>query len=151
MDTTITSGADATPRDLLGDLPDVNVKTVTRLIGRLLVYPEDRNATLDSVQRVDLGIGVASEEAFLAGVVPDPDFSSEYPARGWLWVTTAVMVHNNASGTVEDWFYPEILFDVGANRVVDKGRLFLAISNNLSDGSARSVRVTGRIRSLILL
>jgi len=147
----VASGADATPDDLLADFPEIFVKTVVRSIGRLLVFPDDRNATFDSVQRLDLGIGVAAEEAFLAGIVPDPDVGKEYPALGWIYRATGVMVSNNSSGTLEGYHYPELLWDTGANRKVDKGRLYLTMSNNIVDGTPATVRVAGLVRSLMLI
>ena len=150
LNTTISSGADSTPKDLLSDLPPMTTKTVARLIGRLLIVPDDRDASVDTVQSIAMGIGVAAEEAFTAGIVPDPDSTSEYPPRGWLWVTTAVMAHNNSSGTLQGFHYPEIIFDVGSNRIVDKGICYLAMSNNIADGTPVIVRVIGRIRAICL-
>ncbi len=147
----ITSGSGTAPIDLLVDAPPRDVATVVRLIGDFTVLPDDRNAAIDSVMQIDLGVGVASDEAFVATVVPDPNVQAEYPALGWLYVTTMVMSINNSSGTVESYTFPTIHFDVGANRKVDKGTLYLAVNNTLADGSGISVRFIGRMRSLCLI
>ena len=51
------------------------------------VVPESLGATDDGVMAIDVGIGVVSTEAFTAGVVPDPQTSSDYPTLGWLYRT----------------------------------------------------------------
>ena len=146
----MTNNASIVPVDLLVDFPDVDVKTVTRIIGDLTVFPDDRNGAIDSVQQVDVGIGVGSQEAFSAGVVPDPNVQAEYPTIGWLYITTQVLVWNNSSGTNEVAHIPTWHFDIGSNRKVDKGVLWLAAHNTGADGSGLNVRMIGRVRSLCL-
>ena len=114
------------------------------------MVPDDRNATDDTVQQIDVGIGVGSQEAFTAGVVPDPNVQADYPTIGWLYITTKMMVINNSSGTLEGFHFPEWHFDVGANRKVDKGVLYLAVHNTGADGGGAQIRIIGRVRSLCL-
>ena len=139
------------PIDLLVDLPENDVKTVTRLIGRLTVIPSDPNAAVTSAMRVDMGIGVASQEAFTAGIVPDPNVQADYPTQGWLWIDSPTIVFVNGSGTTESWLYPMIQFDIGAQRKVDKGVIYFVANNTLIVSAGISVRVVGRIRALVLL
>ena len=144
------SGTQDTPIDLLVDFPATDVKTVTRLIGDIAFFPDDRNAAIDGVMQIDLGIGVGSQEAFTALVVPDPNVQAEYPTIGWLYITTRVVIFNNSSGTTERLIVPEIHFDVGANRKVDKGILYLVWNNTVADATGFTVRAVGRVRSLCL-
>ncbi len=151
VDLQITSGGQTIPFDLLADLPENDVKTVTRLIGRITVAHNDPDAAVTSAQRVDMAIGVAAQEAFTAGVVPDPVAPAEYPTSGWLWIDSPVTIKVNASGTTEAFYYPVVQFDIGAQRKVDKGVLYFVADNTLVIGTAGTVRIMGRIRSLVLL
>ena len=131
-------------------MPATGVKTVIRLIGDFVAFPDDRNAAVDGIAEVDLGIGVTTVEALAAGVLPDPEDQTDYPYLGWLYVTTKCIIFNNSSGTTERLFVPEWHFDIGANRKVDKGVLFLNWFNTNADGTGYTVRVVGRIRALCL-
>jgi len=151
VDLLIASAGQTIPIDLLSDLPTTDVKTVTRLIGKLTATYSDPDAAVTSVQRIDMGIGVAAQEAFSAGIVPDPATQADYPALGWLWVGTMTTMKVNASGTTESFHVPEERWDIGAQRKVDKGVLYFVADNTLISASGASIRITGRIRSLVLL
>ena len=99
---TLVDAALMTPLDLLEDLPNAAVKTVSRVIGAITIVPSSTSATSDYVSRIDVGIGVVSAEAFVAGVVPDPQTQADSPTLGWLYRTRLVSVRQNASGTLED-------------------------------------------------
>ncbi len=146
----ITSGSASIALDLLVDAPARDVSTVIRIIGDIAAFPDDRNAAIDGVMEIDLGIGVCSREAFVANVVPDPNVQAEYPSLGWLYITSQFVIQNNAGGTLEGFVYPQWHFDVGANRKVDKGVLYAAINNTVSDDTGFTVRVVGRLRALSL-
>ena len=144
------SNQQSVPVDILADFPDVDVKTVTRLIGDLTPFPDDRNATNEGVMQIDLGIGVGSLEAFTAAIVPDPNVQADYPTIGWLYVSTRIVIQNNSTGTNEIIHIPEFHFDVGANRKVDKGVLYAVWNNTAADGTGYPIRLVGRIRALCL-
>ncbi len=146
----ITAGSSSIALDLLVDAPTIDTRTVIRIIGDIGAFPDDRNAAIDGVMEIDMGIGVCSREAFVANVVPDPNVQAEYPSLGWLYITTQLVVQNNASGTIESFLYPQWHFDVGANRKVDKGTLYAAINNTTADDAGFTVRVVGRLRALCL-
>ena len=146
----ILSGSFINPLDLLLQIADTDRKTVIRTIGDLTVVPDNRNAALDSVMSIDLGIGVCAREAFTAAVTPDPNNQTDYPALGWLYATSQVLHINNSSGTVESYHFPRWHWDIGANRKVDKGVCYVAINNTVADGSGIDIRVIGRIRALAL-
>ena len=151
MNITLADGGLFTPLDLLFDLPPAATKTVARLIGSLTILNDDVSEQVNGVTRVDMGIGVASLEAFTAGVVPDPSASQDYPTRGWLWVETAVVIQNNVTASRGFWQYPWVKFDVGASRKVDKGVLYFTMNNNAAAGTSLTVRIVGRIRAVCLL
>jgi len=147
----VAAAAQSIPFDLLADMPDVDVKTVTRIIIDLTLLPNDPDAAVTGGARMDLAIGVAAQEAFTAGVVPDPNLSSDYPTQGWLWIASPVVIHVNASGTTEAFVYPRVQADLGAQRKVDKGVLYFVANNTTIVGSGESIQIAGRLRSLVLL
>jgi len=146
---TVANGANATPLDILLDAPTTDTLTVIRLVGSLQLYPNTFTTNTDGAQRVDFGIGVASKEAFTAGIVPDPAAGNEYPALGWLWAHTAAVLQ---AGVVTNNFnvWPYIGFDIGAMRKIDKGILYLTWDNNNLSGTSFTVSLSGRIRALCL-
>ena len=59
--------------DLLFSLSDKETSTVVRIVAHLGLTLDVIAESFDGVVICDLAIGVAAEEAFVAGVVPDPD------------------------------------------------------------------------------
>ncbi len=138
--------------DLLSTAPDLDTITATRLIGRMLFHPNTLTGTPNrGVATMDVGIGVVSEEAFLAGVVPDPLSEAEAPARGWLYRTRMAAVFSNGNAIEnENHLWPELMFDVRAMRKVDKGRLVFIVNNSLAVEAGVTVTVTGIVRTLCM-
>ena len=97
---------------------------------------------------VDMGIGIASVEAFGLGAVPDPENISEFPPRGWVWRRRAVVVDNSASGGLT---VTEINVDLKGRRLVDEGVLYLVTTNTNINGVGFSVSGIGNIRVLLTL
>ena len=125
-------------------------KTVTRILPGLSLVPSTFNANASGVQIVSLGIGVTSQEAFSAGVVPDPNVSTDYPPRGWLWAATYSIEYDRVAGTGLHWSPVRIDVDLRANRKVDRGILFLAACNANVSGNGLDVDIVGRFRCLVL-
>ena len=100
-------------------------------------------------QRVSIGIGVASEEAFNAAVVPNPSVASEEPTLGWIYRCIHLVVDETlATGK------PEVVRvdrDIRASRKIDSGKLYLVWENEAVEGSTFSVRLSGMLRCLIKL
>ena len=137
--------------DLLGDLDPAKTNvTVVRQLIDLTIYPDGMGDTVDGGQMLDLGIGVVSAEAHSANVVPDPASSLDYPRDGWLWLRRCVVL-NQQSG-VGEWVYARHIDDDSrSQRKVDRGVLFLSGDNAVSSGVGFTLRICGRIRTLVLL
>ena len=137
------------PLDILFDLGATRLDTITivRLVGYFGLSHEALLTPVDGIQRIDVGIGVASEPAFASGNVPEADISTEYPPRGWLYATTRRILMDTSIGTA---FLPEWEFDMRASRKLDKGILYLTLSNNNVIGAGQAVLITGRVRALCL-
>ncbi len=134
--------------DLLGNLSEDERRgiTVVRQIIGLWMTPIPTSGVVGSMF-VDVGIGVASEDAIIAGAVPDPNIGQDRPARGWLFRDRVVVV-DDADNVV---FPTVIKEDSKSKRRVDSGELFLVMNNTLNSGTGFTVRVAGLIRTLYLL
>ena len=145
----VIDGADMAALDVMADLGIGKLDTITvvRLVGQLMAYPENATPPAAGVQRVDWGIGVVTDTSFVAGVVPLPDISTSYPARGWMIAGTKWVL---SGGTGNQGAYPQWEFDIRTMRKVDKGILYISMGNNNLDGAAFQVRFGGRVRALCL-
>ena len=98
------------------------------------------------IQLVDIGVGIASQEAFTAAVLPDPN-ADERPVRGWMFRTRCV-VSQNGVGT-------RILFpcigDLRSSRKLDDGELYFTFHNAALFGSSFTVQIVGIWRVLLML
>ena len=140
---------DMTPLNLLVTLTSSDTISTMRIVGHLMVIPENLDTNVVYQQGVNLGIGVASVEAFTANVLPDPSSPSESPPRGWLWVDELVQLYSNsATFGVEVYSFPEVRFDIRSSRKVDRGVLFLNGRSISLGNTGESVRLVGRIRVL---
>ena len=125
---------------------DMRGVTVIRTIVSLSMFSETI-AGAYGVQRLDMAIGIASQEAFAAAVLPDPSVQADKPARGWMW-RKQLCVSQNGVGT-------NILFSVDADirgaRKVENGEVFFVIDNTATLGTTFTVRVRGLVRLLMKL
>jgi len=137
--------------DLLANAPASDTRTVVRLIGDLTFMYSPNSTIVDSLSIVDVGIGVASAEAFAVGgnALPNPGgIADQDPARGWLYAATKpVFQQAESTGVINA--IAHFTFDLRAMRKVDKGVLYMIMEQNdiLVGGS---MRVIGRVRSLCL-
>ena len=137
--------------DLLAVAPRVDTLTVVRIVAELNIGYTVTTTVADADSIVDIGIGVTAQEAFDAGVtsVPDPEDPSSYPPRGWIYVNTFMVAQLvTTDGGIID-HRATIRFDIRAMRKIDKGVLFLRLSQkNLNVGGVMDL--TGRVRALCL-
>jgi len=125
---------------------DTHEWTITRVIGRLHAVTADATAAF-TIQRVAVGIGVVSQEAFSASVVPDPEFDTDFPVEGWL-----VKMHLHPMWEAEVGGIPEVVdFDIHAQRRIRGNEPVIIIENNLARGTSTEVEVNGLIRVLYLM
>ena len=120
--------------------------TVTRIIGCISML----NAVLggaNGAMIVDVGIGVASQEAFSSGAISDPTDPAAAPLRGWLYRCRFVVPDDSVPG----YPFPMINFDVKSQRKLDTGELFMVTEVNPGSGTNFTVRVVGSVRVLLKL
>ena len=95
----------------------------------------------------DIGIGVASREAFEAVILADPDVVDDRPARGWIYRTRCAVTQNG----VGHLLYQRCTGDMRVGRRIDDGVLFLHSAVNLLTGTTFTVQQFGIVRALWLL
>jgi len=100
-------------------------------------------------QRLSLGLGVESQEAFAAGVHPDPNVAGDFPARGWVyrgsWRVFGFAADQPAVNVAR------VDLDMRSRRKLENGLSFAVMDNTPMEGVAAVVRVTGWIRQLWLV
>ncbi len=152
IDSNVTDGGGNVLVDLsTSAVVDRQTFTAIRWIIRLLAVPSViANATV-STQRVSIGIGVVSRDAFVAGgaAVPSPSVMTEFPTEGWVLRDHGILVNQQDSGTVEAWHFPEFRYDIRAARKIGRGVPFLSMGNADLIAGTTAVKVAGVIRTLM--
>ena len=119
--------------------------TLTRMILELGLYKQAPSS--DGWQIIDIGIGLAEQDAFAAGVIPDPNVSNDEPARGWLYRTRCVV----PADATEVLMPVMCRGDFRAQRKIDGAELYIVLNNTPGGGTAFTVEYTGIVRALYLL
>ena len=100
-------------------------------------------------QDVTMGIGVASQEAFVASAIPDPNQTDDYPPRGWIW-----RARYRTYGFAADQaavFNQRIDKDIRSRRKLDNGECYFVTNNSADQGTTGTINVIGLIRQLWLI
>ena len=126
---------------------DTRGVTVTRFLGDLSVT-STTVAGAWGVQHLILGVGVLSQEAFLASTFPDPETDVDHPAGGWLYRNRIAVGQNGAGGGLA---IARLTFDIRSARRLNEGELVLVLHNRAVDGTTFNMRVGGMLRTLFLL
>ena len=100
-------------------------------------------------QDVTLGIGVTSQEAFAAGILPDPNQETEHPTRGWVW-RYRCRTYGFAADQAAVYNH-RVDKDVRSRRKLENGECYINIFNTADQGSTGTINVIGLIRQLWLL
>ena len=85
--------------DLLANLVNLDTLTAIRVVGHLVLVPATVSTNVAGLTRVDLGIGVISQEAFDAPTVPDPNVDGDVPQAGWLYRSSLIILRENTGVT----------------------------------------------------
>ena len=142
---TVVSGA-SQEVSLLSGVAPVNMRGTTAI--RTIIELSMHSATVAGAwgtQELNMAIGIASQEAFAAGVLPDPSTPADRPPRGWMWRSNRVISQNGVGSQVV-W---SLAADIRAARKIENGEVYLIVDNTAILGTAFSVRVDGLIRLLV--
>ena len=90
---------------------------------------------------------MASQEAFAAGVLSDPETELEQPSRGWVFKCRGAVIDDPTPGY--PWFHIEK--DIQSQRKIDNAELFYTLTNTTGVGAAFTIIIVGTIRCLFLL
>ncbi len=100
-------------------------------------------------QKYSVGIGIASQEAFAADSLSDPQTDTDFPTRGWIWRS-----RGRVFGFIADdpaVFTRRIDIDLRSQRKLENGEAFFTLFNTAVEGAASSITVSGMIRQLWLV
>ena len=100
-------------------------------------------------QLVLIGIGIASQEAFAAGVLSDPHLDAEFPTRGWVW-----RARYRVFGFAADQptvFTQRVDLDLRSQRKLENGESFMNVVNEDVEGISSPITIHGLIRQLWLV
>jgi len=100
-------------------------------------------------QLVTPGIAIASQEAFTVGATADPEISTDFPTRGWIW-RAQYRIYGFAADQPAV-FNRRVDLDIRAMRKLENGEAFITIRNQANEGVAFAVSVFGLIRQLWLV
>ncbi len=145
----VASGAKAEV-SLLGTLPESEGRSGMTLMRLILCW--DLSYTIhdsgEGQQLVDVGIGIASIEAFGAGVLSDPEIETEHPQSGWLFRCRVPIFGFAADQPAV--YVRTIERDLRARRKLNNGVAFLSVSNMAESGAASAISLRGITRTLWL-
>ena len=118
--------------------------TIVRLIGSLTYYKAAPSN--DGNQVVDVGMGLASQESFAAGVVPDPKTDADEPVNGWMY-RDRVALSFDATEVMPP---VRTMFDLRSSRKIDGAEPYIVFDNSPAGGTAQTVEISGIVRMLYL-
>ena len=97
-------------------------------------------------EQVSIGIGIASQEAFAADTLSDPQTDTDFPIRGWIW-----RARYRVFGFAADQpavFTQRIDLDLRSMRKLENGEAFINFALTAIDGTNSTVRINGLVRQL---
>ncbi len=119
--------------------------TVIRLLAFLNFIPA-AIPTAVGYQIMDVGVGVATEDAITGGALPNLRTTDDRPIGDWMWRDQKIISVDNADTT-----RPTMLrIDAKSQRKLAGGQMFLAVDNTATVGTDFTVRLRGLIRALVL-
>ena len=128
--------------------PEKRGCTIVRMLIGMQFFPASPNA-VNGVQRVMIGVGVTSDDAFSAGALPDLETDADFPVQGWMYRDSFNLADIASGGN------PGLILrvekDIRAQRKIDRSTPFLVVRTNQVQGTAFAVIESGIIRILYKL
>ena len=102
-------------------------------------------------QLVSVGIGIASQEAFAAGLgaLSDPELDADFPTRGWIWRSRYRVFGFAADQPAV--FTQRVDLDLRSQRKLERGESFMIATNEDVEGTSSPITIHGLIRQLWLV
>jgi len=120
------------------------MRTIVRLDLAAVVHDAGEGS-----QKMGMGFGIISQEAFGAGVLPDPQTQGDFPPRGWIY--RGIWRTYSFQAGVADVHVRPVDLDLRSRRKLENGLCFMIVDNLPVEGTATSMRVTGIVRQLWLM
>ena len=128
--------------------PEKRGCTLVRTIIKL-AFRETPPGVASGSQIIDVGIGLVSVDARVAGALPDPAAAGDFPVTGWIY-RSRVLVPAEALGT--GYVQPVIIQeDLRSQRKLDRADPVLIVDSTTDEGAELTVRIVGIIRMLYKL
>ena len=102
----------------------------------------------EGIQNVALGVGIASQEAFLGSVLPEPATQFDFPQGGWIF-RCRLRTYGFAAD-VGAVYNRVIERDLRNKRKINNGELYIIAENAAEFGITSVVVVAGIVRCLML-
>ena len=128
--------------------PEKRGCTIVRMLIGIQIMPSNPN-TANGTQRVMIGVGVTSDDAFSAGALPDLETDADFPVQGWMYRDSFVVVDIASGGN--PGMVVRIEKDIRAQRKIDRSTPFLVLRTNTIQGSTIGVMYSGIVRILYKL
>ena len=128
--------------------PEKRGCTVVRILVHLWLHAATPGAA-SGQQQIELGIAMASDDAFVGGALPDVETGDDFPIGGWLWRDVFLVIDETlANGPVPA---VEVKIDLRSQRKLDRASIYLATHHSAIEGTDFNIRRSGIIRSLYKL
>ncbi len=98
---------------------------------------------------LDIGIGVTTQEAFNASVVPDPNVETDFPTRGWIYRSRYRVFGFAADQPAV--YSARVDKDIRSRRKLDNGECYIVANWSIIEGASATVKVLGLLRQLWLV
>ena len=127
--------------------PEKRGCTIIRVIYHMWFLPNSPGA-VNGVEQITLGIGIASDDAFSAGAIPEADTAADFPMSGWMYRDRLLVVD---SIDAKDSPAVELYRDLRVSRKMERGSVYVTHESDGFVGSAFTVAFSGIIRVLYKL
>jgi len=97
-------------------------------------------------ERLAIGIGITSQEAFAAATLSDPSAVLDFPVKGWIW--RGVYRIYGFAADQPAVFNRRIDLDLRGKRRLENGEAFMNFDLDAAEGANASVRIIGIVRQL---
>ena len=122
--------------------------TIVRMLIGMQFMPINPGG-INGQMAVTIGIGLASDDAFSAGALPDPEVDADFPVAGWMYRDRFVV--GNLTPGAGPYLVLRVEKDLRAQRKLDRSTPFMSVRPDLVNGSAFSIIESGIIRILYKL
>ena len=120
------------------------MRTIIRLDVAAVVHDQGEGSNIHQI-----GIAIASQEAFAAQTLPDPNIATDYPTAGWIYRSSGRVFGFQAG--VADVQVLKHDADIRSRRKLSNGEMYVIQDNIALEGTGVAITTVGLIRCLWLV